>query len=622
MLARTDSRARALFLLIIASLLAMAIGGRLVWWQVVQQDWLATMALNQLAQQQTIPAERGEIRDANGVLLATSVDLQSIFATPAKYADAQQAQLVADQIAPVLGLSAAELGQRLASRDPWTWLKRRVDPSTAGRVRALNLPGIGMIPETKRVYPVSGASPNSTIAAQVLGFVSVDGCAGPGDRDYDPSCHAGQAGLEYAEDALLAGQVGSVTAQEDVAGRRIADSVFSLRDPVDGADVRLTIDSGLQHLLEARLWDTYQRNHAKGVTGIVMDVHTGAIKAMANFPTFNANDYAHTDPALFKNPAVSRQYEPGSVMKAFTISAALDAGAITVNDTFKDDNNLRIADVRIQNADRYRFPYGHGEITPGQVLKLSNNVGAAKIGLTLGGQKLYDAFKRFGFGAPTGIEIAGEASGVVWDPAGPRGSGDLTTAQNSFGQGLSVTAAQLVAGYAAIANGGTLVTPHVIAGWTDAQGVEHDARVPAGERIMREETAHTVLGLLIGAVDDGVANLAQVPGYSIAGKTGTAEVAGPVDRQVPDGVDANGKAKYRTVTHYEYVHGWIDSSFIGIMPASDPQLVTLILIHRPATWGQYVVAERPDQVFHKLAPQIFDYLAIPPDRPTPPVADR
>lgn len=139
---------------------------------------------------------------------------------------------------------------------------------------------------------------------------------------------------------------------------------------------------------------------------------------------------------------------------------------------------------------------------------------------------------------------------------------------------------------------------------------------------MRAETAHTVLGLLIGAVDDGVASLAQVPGYSIAGKTGTAEVAGPVATRVRDGVDANGKAKYRTVTHFEYVHGWIDSSFIGIMPASDPQLVTLILIHRPATWGQYVVAERPDQVFHNLAPQMFDYLAIPPDRPALPVADR
>jgi cell division protein FtsI/penicillin-binding protein 2 len=608
MLARTDSRVRALVLLVLVALVASAIGLRLAWWQVAQHDWLATMALNQLAQQQTIPAERGEIRDANGVLLATSVELQSVFATPSTYHTRDEAASIAAQVGPVLGLDTAGLAEQLASGKPWMWLKRRVDPWIADRIRTLALPGIGMLPETKRVYPISGASPNTTIAAQVLGFVNVDG--------------DGKAGLEYTENSLLAGQPGSVTAQEDVAGRRIADSVFQLKDPTNGADVRLTIDSGLQHLLEARLWDTYQRNHAKGVTGIVMDVHTGAIKAMASFPSFDANDYANTDPALFTNPAVSRQYEPGSVMKAFTISAALDAGAITINDTFKDDNNLRIGKVRIQNADRYQHPWGHGEITPGQVLKLSNNVGAAKIGLKLGGQRLYQAFKRFGFGAPTGIEIAGEADGVVWDPAGPRGSGDLTTAQNAFGQGLSVTAVQLVAGYAAIANGGTLVTPHVVAGWTDAKGVQHDAKLAPGQRIMREETAHTVLGLLIGAVDDGVANLAQVPGYSIAGKTGTAEVAGPVQKKVPDGVDANGKQKYKMVTRYEYIHGWIDSSFIGIMPASDPQLVTLILIHRPDTWGQYVVAERPDQVFHKLAPQIFDYLAIPPDRPSGPVAER
>ncbi len=608
MLARTDSRGRTLVLLLIASLLGTAIGGRLLWWQVIQHDWLSGMALNQLAQQQTIPAERGEILDANGVLLATSVDLQSIFATPSTYDTPEQAREVAGQLGPVIGLDVDDLAHTLASGDPWTWLKRRVDPAVAARVRELGLPGIGMIPETKRVYPVPGAAPDSTIAAQVLGFVNVDG--------------EGRAGLEYAENGLLAGEPGSVTAQEDVAGRRIADSVFQLREPVNGADVRLTIDAGLQHLLEGQLWETCRRNHAKGVTGIVMDVHTGAVKALAHFPSYDANDYASTNPELFTNPAVSRQYEPGSVMKAFTISAALDAGAITTDDKFRDDNNLRVGGVRIQNADRYTYPYGHGKITPAQVLKLSNNVGAAKIGLTLGGQNLYSAFRRFGFGSPTGIEIAGEVGGVVWDPSGPRGSGDLTTAQNAFGQGLAVTAVQLAAGYSAIANGGTLVTPHVIQGWTDAEGTYHDKDVPQGERVMREETAHTVLGLLIGAVDDGVANLAQVPGYSIAGKTGTAEVAGPVEKRVPDGVDAHGKQKYRTVTRYEYIHGWIDSSFIGIMPASDPQLVTLILIHRPDTWGQYVVAERPDQVFHKLAPQIFDYLAIPPDRPLGPVAER
>lgn len=603
MLARTDSRARALFLLIVVSIVASAIGARLVWWQVVDQQRLALMALNQLAQVQTIPAERGEIRDSSGVLLATSVDLQSVFATPPSVEDPQR---TAELLAPILGLDSAELGSRLASGTAWTWLKRRVDPAVAASVRALSLPGIGMLPETKRVYPVTGASPGSTIAAQVLGFVNVDG--------------KGQYGIEGAENALLAGESGSVTAQEDVIGRRIADSVRQLKDPVNGADVTLTIDAGLQHLLETKMWDTYQKNHAKGVTGIVMDVRSGAIKAMASYPSFDANSYVQTDESLFTSPAVNAQYEPGSVMKAFTVAAALDAGAITTSDRVVDNNNLRIGNVRIQNADRYQFPWGHGPLTPGEVLKLSNNVGAAKIALKLGGRKLYEAFKRFGFGSPTGIEISGEASGVVWDPSGPRGSGDLTTAQNAFGQGLSVTAVQLVSGYAAIANGGALVTPHVIAAWTDAQGVHHDTQLPPGQRIMRQQTANTVLRLLTAAVDDGIASLAQVPGYSVAGKTGTAEVAGPVQHRVADGVDANGKPKYKTVTRYEYISNWIDSSFVGITPASNPQLVTLILMHRPATWGRYIMAERPDQVFHQLAPQMLDYLAIPPDRPLPPVA--
>jgi cell division protein FtsI/penicillin-binding protein 2 len=598
-LARTDSRARALFLLIITTLLAGIVGGRLIWWQVLDRERVAGMALNQLAQNQEIPAARGEIRDANGVLLAMSIQVQSVYATPPSIprADKERAAIL---LSTVLGTDLAQMRARLTSKLPWVWLQRRIDPVTAQRVAALNIKGVGMLPETKRVYPVSGVAPGTTLGAQVLGFVNVDG--------------KGQYGIEGAENALLAGLPGSVSAQEDVIGRRIGDSVYELRPPVNGADLKLTLDAGLQQILEATMWNTYVKNQAQGVTGLVMDVHTGAIKAMASFPTFNGNTYANTQPELFTDPAVSRQYEPGSVMKAFTISAALDAGAIDLHTTVMDDNNLRIAGVRIQNADRYTKPYGNGKITAGDVLKLSDNVGAAKIGLLLGRQRLYEAFKRFGFGTPTGVDIAGEASGVVWNPDGPNATGDLTAAQNAFGQGLSVTAVQLVAGYAAIANGGTLVTPHVIAGWTGPDGVYHATDVQPGERIMREATANTMVRLLTEAVDNGRAQPAKIPGYSIAGKTGTAEVAGPRTEQVRVGTDAAGKPIYKLRTHLVYGHGWIDSSFISIMPADEPQLVTLILIHRPFTWGLYKMAQTPVSIFRHLAPQIFDYLAIPPDR--------
>jgi cell division protein FtsI/penicillin-binding protein 2 len=589
MLARTDSRGRALFLLIVAALVAGGIGTRLVFWQVIERDQLATMALNQLAQQEEIPAERGEITDASGVVLATSMDVQSIFATPPSVKDPESAAAL---LAPVLGLDVTDLRQRLDSTNPWVWLRRRVDPAVSQRVAALKLSGIGMLTEPERVYPVAGVAPGTTLAAQVLGFVNADG--------------AGQYGVEGAEDTLLAGLPGSVTAQEDVVGRQIADSVRQLREPVNGSDLQLTIDAGLQHLLEASMWETYQANYARGVTGLVMDVHTGAILALANFPSYDANYYGVTDASLFTNPAVSRQYEPGSVMKAFTVAAALDADAITTQDTFVDNNNLVIGKVRIQNADRYWYAYGHGPITAEQVLQLSNNVGAAKIGLTLGRDRLYEAFRRFGFGSPTGVDISGEASGVVWNPDGPNGSGDLTAAQNSFGQGLSVTAVQLAAGYAAIGNGGVLVTPHVVAGWTTPDGTYHATEQPEPERIMRQQTAGTVLRLLTSAVDNGIAQPASIAGYSVAGKTGTAQIAGPV--------------KHGNVTRTEYIDGWIDSSFISLMPASDPQIVTLILIHRPAVWGLYEMAETPVAVFKKLAPQILDYLAIPPDRPSQPVA--
>ncbi len=594
MLARTDSRARAVVLLMVVTIAATAIGARLVWWQVLQQPWLATAALEQLAQHDELPAERGEITDRNGELLATSVELGSVFVTPPTLDDPHMAAIT---LATVLGLPVAEVRAKIESGKSFVWLRRRVTPEMAERVEHLDLRGVGIVPETKRVYPVEGVAAGTTLASQLLGFVDVDG--------------RGQYGVEGARDEILAGLAGTVTAQRDVVGRRIADSATLLQEPVDGGDLRLTVDAGVQHLLEQEMWATFQANAAVGVTGLIMNADTGAILGMASYPAYDGNQFATTAGELFSNPAVARQYEPGSVMKAFTIAAALDAGAITTTDTFVDDNNLVISGARIQNADRYDHRYGHGPITASDVLALSNNVGAAKIGLELGRAKLYEAFRRFGFGTPTGIELAGEATGVIWNPDGPNASGDLTAAQNAFGQGLSVTAVQLAAGYAAFGNGGMLVTPHVIDGWTDADGTYHPSDRAPDERILRATTAATMLDLLTNAVDEGIAGGASIPGYTVAGKTGTAQIAGPVTE-----MDANGQPYER----WTYIEGWIDSSFVGIVPAGDTKLVTLVLIHRPATWGLYQMAERPETVFARLMPQVLDYLAIPPDRPVQPVA--
>jgi cell division protein FtsI/penicillin-binding protein 2 len=592
MLARTDSRARALVLLIVVTLLATSIGARLVWWQVAEREWLSGLALNQLAQQHSLPAERGEITDRNGELLATSVEVQSVFVTPPSLEDPGLASAL---LASVLDMPAADVRARIDNDRPWLFLKRRVSAEVAERIRALDIRGVGLLPETKRVYPVAGAGSETTLAAQVLGFVDNNGAA--------------SFGVEQAEDAMLAGTPGEITAQEDVAGRRIADSITLLTEPVDGRDLRLTIDSGVQHLLEQAMLNTYEINRAAGATGIIMNAETGAILGMASFPAYDANKFATTDGELFANPAVSRMYEPGSVMKAFTIAAALDAGAVTTRDTFDDDNNLLVGNVRIHNADRADHPYGHGPITVQDVLELSNNVGAAKVGLTLGGDALYDAFRRFGFGTPSGIELTGEQGGVVWHP--DDASGDLTTAQNAFGQGLSLTAVQLVTGYAAFANGGNLVTPHVVEGWTDPDGAYHAVDQPPAERIMRPETAATMVELLTNAIDNGIAQRASIPGYTVAGKTGTAQIAGPVRVENADG---------EMVESWRYINGWVDSSFVGILPASDLKLATLILIHRPAGAGGPHMPERPEWVYADLMPQVLDYLAIPPDRLAAPVA--
>jgi cell division protein FtsI/penicillin-binding protein 2 len=588
MLARTDSRARALVLLVLATVVAGVIGVRLVWWQVAQADWLAQMANHQLAQEQELPAERGEITDRNGTLLATSVEVQSVFATPPSV---DEPRLTATRLSAILDLPAAELRTKLSSDQAWVWIERRVTPREAQRVRELGLDGIGLLPETERVYPVGGVAEGTTLASHLIGYVDVDG--------------AGNFGVEQAEDELLAGQPGSIQAQEDVIGRQIADSVVTLQDPIDGVDLRLTLDAGVQNLLETAMWETFRANNARGVTGLMMNAQTGEIVAMASYPSYDANAYETTPAERFSNPAIARQYEPGSVMKAFTIAAALDAGAITTTDRFLDDNSLQLAGARIQNADRYNHPYGHGEITAGEVLALSNNVGAAKIGLALGGEGLYEAFRRFGFGTPTGIDLAGEAAGLVWSP--DEASGDLTTAQNAFGQGLSLTSVQLAAGYASFANGGVLVTPHVVAGWTDADGDYHATEQQPPERIMREATADTVLQMLIGAIEEGIAGGAQVAGYTVAGKTGTAQIAGPVDVRLEDGT---------TVERWQYVDGWVDSSFVGLLPNAETPLVTVILLHRPAVFGRYQMAERPEAAYAELMPQVLDYLAIPPDRAT------
>lgn len=602
MLARTDSRIRAVVMLIVASLVVGLIGYRLVWWQVIDRERLADMGLAQVAHAQQIPATRGAILDRQGLILATSIAAESVFATPPSVEDPERAALL---LAGILAMPADELEETLSSDAAWIWLQRRIDVETATRVRALNLPGIGLVAESRRVYTMGGAAAGTSLAAQVLGFVNVDG--------------VGQYGVEAAEDVLLGGTPGSVVAQQDVAGRLIAGSVHELEAPVDGADLTLTLDAGLQHILEGQMLDTFTRNRAQGVTGLVMNVDTGAILGLASYPTFDANQYPVTDPALFGNAAVSRQYEPGSVLKAVTVAAALDAGAITPSDLFHDDNDLHIYDAVIHNADREWYPAGHGLLTPAQVLALSNNVGAATIGLTLGGQGLYDALLRFGFGAPTGVELSGEAAGVVLHPDAEGASKELTTAQNAFGQGITVTVVQLAAAYAALANGGRLVTPHVIAGWTNADGTFQPREVPTPPQVIAPETSDTILDMLVGAIDDGIASGAAVTGYSIAGKTGTAEVAGPVNVRVRTGWDANGQPIYVDTTRQQYIEGWIDSSFVGIAPASDPRFVMIILIHRPAV-GPGGIGERPEDAFAQLAPLVFDYFGIPPDRPLPGVA--
>ena len=375
MLARTDSRIRAVVMLIVASLVVGLIGGRLVWWQVIDQDGLADAGLAQLAHVQQIPATRGLILDRSGLILATSVAAESVFATPPTVEDPAHSALL---LSGILGMDVDELTATLSSDAAWTWLVRRVDPETATRVRALNLPGIGLISEPKRVYTMGGGATGTTLASQLLGFVNVDG--------------VGQYGVEAAEDPVLAGTPGSVVAQEDVVGRLIAGSVHEL----DCAGQR-------------------RRRHADPRCRAA--AHPGAAdrRQLHQEPRRGRDRPDHGrphrgDPGAGLVPVLRRQrlpdhrsgpvQQPGGQppVRAGLGDEGVDRGGRPGRGghhpgrPFIDDNNLHIYDAVIHNADRAWYPNGHGLITPAQVLALSNNVGAAKIGLPLGRQPLYEAF--------------------------------------------------------------------------------------------------------------------------------------------------------------------------------------------------------------------------------------
>ena len=550
-----NSRIRLLLLcilLVFAALLARA-------------SWIATVrasALSQMAQIQTkatviLPAGRGTIFDSMGTPLALGEQATTVFADPRQVLHPRPEAKVA---ARVLGLKASTLYPLLANRSlGFVYVARKADPDLAAKLAKLKLAGFGFYGEERRTYP------QKSVAAQVLGYAGVD--------------NKGLSGLELQLDSSLRGRPGEQIVVRDPFGRPIKIEPVTPARP--GKAVFLTIDDTIQANAEQVLRQTVAKWGAKSATAIVLDPKTGAVLAMAEAPSYDANNFPSVAANFERNHAVSDFFEPGSVFKVVTIAGALSEHLVTPNTKFTLPYSIQVADRRIHDAELR----GTETMTVSQILQRSSNVGAVTIARNVLGQaSLKRWIKQFGFGEKTGIDFPGESPGLL--PSYWSGS---TIGNVPIGQGISVTAIQLAAVYAAIANNGVWTQPHLV---DHVQGEKPPA--PRTRRILSAGVDHTLLQMLKGVVSDaGTAVGAEIPGYTVAGKTGTAQKPGP-----------NG-----------YEPGKYVATFVGMVPASNPSLLVLVTVDEPhgAIFGGIVAAP----AFAQIAGFDLQYLEVPPDQKIP-----
>jgi cell division protein FtsI (penicillin-binding protein 3) len=525
MLGRTDSRARALVVLVAFVLVAGSLGVRLAYWQVTRRDELAAMAVHQSSTTYEIPARRGSIYDRTGtVLLATSVSEDRLAANPKLLPPARRAEVAANLVT-LLGLTgdaATALTALMTSEREYVVLARGLTPEVSDQIRSLSsgadprLSGLILEPEEVRQYPQPGGGPSTTLAAHLLGFVNRAG--------------AGQYGVEQFYQLALAGAPTTVAAQKDASGNLIPDTSTVMEKGYPGQDVTLTLDASLQMAVEQELLSAWIADRAKRVSAVVMDPYSGEVYAYASYPSYDANAYqqlAGTDPGVFVDPIVSTVYEPGSVMKLATAAAALQAGVVQLTTKFTDPGHLSLDNGRaaVFDADRKSM----GTLTFENGVAYSRNVVASKVALLLGkttasaAAKLFDEWRTLGFGQRTGIDVANEVSGLVNDPA-VRPWRQIDLANGSFGQGIAITPIQLVQAYGAMLNGGTLVQPRVVKAVGSA-----DVPPTSKGRIMSPALATTLTQIMqhVFVTVPLYKSRTLIPGFEVGGKTGTAQIWDP-----------------------------------------------------------------------------------------------
>lgn len=529
--------------------------GRSIYLQAINNEFLIGKGESRYARVLEVPATRGRIMDRHGDVLAISTPVKSVWAIP-EDARLQPAQV--RNLAQLLEMDVRELNRRLAEDKEFVFVKRQVSPETADRVMAMKLPGIHLQNEYRRYYPAGD------VPAHVLGFTGVN--------------DAGQEGIELAFNTELTGQPGSRRVIKDRRGN-IVEDVENIKKPVEGKDVRLSLDAKIQYLAYSNLRQCVQENRAKAGSVVVLDAKTGEILALSNLPTYNPNNRTNLVGAQLRNRAFTDTFEPGSTMKPFTAALALEKGKVRFNTPIQTaPGKLTIGPATISDA------HPHGVLTVAQVIQKSSNVGSAKMALSMTPEEMWTMFDSLGFGTPLKLGFPGEAGGRLrpakhWKP--------IEQATMSYGHGISVTLMQMAHAYMALARDGDQVPLTLL---------KMDSPVSEGKSVFSAQTAREVRAMLEMAVQPGgTAPKAQIPGYRVAGKTGTAH-------KLEGGAYAN-----------KYV-----SSFVGFAPASDPRLIVAVMVDE-ASAGKYYGGDVAAPVFARIMAGALRTLGVAQDAPLTPV---
>jgi cell division protein FtsI (penicillin-binding protein 3) len=563
---RTEGlRSRALVFAACLALAFLGLLGRLTYLQILKHDEYSRLAESQHAKTVPLRPKRGPILDRSGQVLAVSSRADTLYVTPAKVEDAGR---LAARLAPILGEPARDLARKLTASKKFAPVRRRLTPDMARAVRELRDPSLTLVDDSLRLYP------NRELAAQLIGFEGAEG--------------RGLAGMEQVWDAHLAGVEGRAVVERDALGREMTGAPIVLKPSVAGQGIMLTLDATLQYLAEKEVDAAWRRTRAKAAMAVAMDPRTGEILAMAIRPTFNPNSFGSASDDDRRVRAVTDPFEPGSTFKVIMAASALEEGVVRPSDrVYAENGAITVANTTIHDWKKY------GWLTFAEVLQNSSNVGSIKVGMSLGKERYYKYMSGFGFGASTNLGLPGESRGQLRPPAQWSG---LSLATMSIGQEISVTAVQLVAAFGAVANGGRLMQPQIIRAVLDAQGRELRSFEPKAVRqVISPETARTLTEMMVNVVGNGTGRHAAIPGYEVAGKTGTAQKMDPATKR------------------YSRAPGVL--SFVGFVPADDPRLAMIVLLDEPKNekWGSEAAAP----MFAAIGREALRYLNVPPRDSSP-----